>query len=129
MSCMEFKELLSWITPFIVKSSKRHPTTSPAERLTITLQYLATGDAQFTIASSYHVSPTTISHIIRETASVIWTALCHKGYVSAPNAQDKWQEIAQEFSRLWNFPNCLGAIDGKHVTIQAPSKSGSSYFN
>mgnify|MGYP001795563327 CR=1 FL=1 len=46
MSLIQFEELLSWVAPYIVKSSKRRPTTSPAERLVITLQYLATGDAQ-----------------------------------------------------------------------------------
>ena len=75
------------------------------------------------------MSPTTVSHIIRETTNVIWDVLCEKGYLSTPSTQEKWVEIAQEFYQLWNFPSCLGAIDGKHVTIQAPSNSGSLFFN
>lgn len=47
--------------------------------------------------------------------------------IAAPNEQ-KWKEIASEFWTSYNFPNRLGAIDGKHVTIQAPPNSGSQYF-
>ena len=28
----------------------------------------------------------------------------------------------------WNFSNCISAIDGKHVTMQAPPKSGSEFL-
>lgn len=40
-----------------------------------------------------------------------------------------WEKNIEEFWNKWNFPNCLAAIDGKHVVILAPANSGSLYFN
>ena len=40
-----------------------------------------------------------------------------------------WLDIATKFDNKWNFPHCLGAIDGKHIIIQAPPRSGSTFFN
>lgn len=46
-----------------------------------------------------------------------------------PSSEEKWAYIAQQFENVWNFPNCVGAIDGKHIVLQAPIKSRSEYFN
>ena len=121
----KFERLLSRVGPYIAKSSKRRPTTAPDERLIVTLRYLATGDNQFTIASSYRISPTAVGRIIRETTGVLWDVLC--GYMTPPSHQKDWKRIANEFNELWNFPNCLGAIDGKHVTTQARARSVFNY--
>lgn len=46
-----------------------------------------------------------------------------------PSSKNEWLNVAAKFESRWNFPHCLGALDGKHVVIQAPHKSGSEYFN
>ena len=34
---------------------------------------------------------------------------------------EKWEEVSEGFTKYANFPNCVGAIDGKHIRIiQAP---------
>lgn len=46
-----------------------------------------------------------------------------------PFTNDNWMDVANEFNYRWNFPNCLGAIDGKHVPIVCPANSGSLFYN
>ena len=129
MTPQKYEELLTLIAPHITKSSKRREAIEPSERLSATLRYLATGDAQQTIAMSYRISPTTIGRIVMKTCQVLWQVLSSKGYITAPNSVKRWKEISREFELMWNFPNCLGALDGKHIVMQAPARSGSEYFN
>lgn len=42
---------------------------------------------------------------------------------------DDFRRIIREFHDEWHFPNCVGAIDGKHVRIRNPANAGSSFFN
>lgn len=50
-------------------------------------------------------------------------------FVMVPDCEDTWKIIEQGFRMRWNFPNCYGAIDGKHFSVQAPPNSGSNYYN
>lgn len=47
-----------------------------------------------------------------------------------PNpTKEQWLKVADRYWELWNLPNCVGAIDGKHIKIKAPPNSGSSFYN
>lgn len=57
----------------------------------------------------------------------IWEALVSE-YMPEPNV-NLWREVEAKFSDRWNFPNCIGSVDGKHVLLQKPIRSGTLYFN
>ena len=49
--------------------------------------------------------------------------------LQVPKTDSEWKAIANQFYTKWQFPHCIGALDGKHVIIQPPANSGSYFFN
>ena len=129
MSPSQLEDITKLVAPFITKESVRREAIPPQERLCVTLRYLVSGNSHVSLAASYRISQTSIGRIIPETCDVLWEVLCREGYLNVPRTQEEWKEVADAFEYKWNFPNCLGAMDGKHVMIVAPAKSGSLFFN
>ncbi len=69
----------------------------------------------------------TVASIESETCDALWHCLRDE-HLPVPT-EEMWRSTARRFHERWNFPNCLGAMDGKHIFIQAPANSGSLYFN
>ena len=90
-------------------------------------RFLATGDAMTTIAYNFRMGVSTARQIILDVCNALWDALAAI-HMPVPS-EVEWQTIADDFFARWNFPNCIGAIDGKHIMIQCPSNSGSLFFN
>lgn len=65
---------------------------------------------------------TTVRDIIFKTYLTIWE--------NNPELnEERWIEIVNGFNKNANYPNCIGAIDGKHIRVIKPSGSGSLYYN
>lgn len=46
-----------------------------------------------------------------------------------PSSHQEWEEISSEFQNCWDLPHVVGAMDGKHIMLQAPFNSGSEFYN
>lgn len=88
-------------------------------------RFLATGRKYTDLHYSFRIGIATISLIVDEVCKVIWQTL-HDECIPTKTS-DMWQEIANGFLQKTNFPNCIGAIDGKHIRIVNPAGGGSMF--
>lgn len=81
----------------------------------------------FSKKAEFRVGRSTAYKIVPEVCRIIWDVL-QPHYLAQPT-QEMWRHIADEFLEKWQFPNCIGALDGKHIRIQCPPNSGSQFSN
>ncbi|KAF2892454.1 hypothetical protein ILUMI_13719 [Ignelater luminosus] len=46
-----------------------------------------------------------------------------------PTSEDDWKNVTEQFYLKWNFPNCLGVLDRRHIKFRPSHSSGSYFFN
>ena len=124
-----FDHLAQLLQPVIQKQNTnfRQPICVK-ERLAVTLHYLSSGDSQQSLGWAHRIGKATISKTIKETTNAIWEVL-KEVYLKPPQEVADWKAISKEFENLWNFPHCIGAINGKHVATKCPKLPGTQCFN
>lgn len=64
---------------------------------------------------------------------IILSFLCYNTnmliFFQMPSTSDDWLSVAKVFGERWNYPNCVGSVDGKHVVIQCPPLSVATHRN
>ncbi|KAI0221825.1 hypothetical protein LSAT2_026913 [Lamellibrachia satsuma] len=124
-----FSTILALVGPLIKKEeTNMRPSISPGERLAATLRFLAAGESFKSLSFQFRMGERTMSNIVDETCQALFTVMKER-YLKVPATAEHWRKIAVEFHTKWNYPCCIGALDGKHVAIQQPVNSGSEFFN
>nr|CAI5822799.1 unnamed protein product [Callosobruchus analis] len=90
-------------------------------------RYLGSGCDQLDLHLTYRIGHTTIRKIVRKVCKAIWETLRETSF--PPLTEERWKQISEGFEKHTQFPNCLGAIDGKLVRIRKPKMSGSLFHN
>ncbi|KAK0407586.1 hypothetical protein QR680_003481 [Steinernema hermaphroditum] len=127
MTLATFEKLLRLVTPYLEPKKKEKTGISPEHMLVLTLRYLATGASFRSLHYSFRMGVSTVAKVVKATCRALYMAL--KMYVRFPETSAEWNEVSRAFEEEWNFPHVLGAIDGKHIKIVKPPKSGSNFFN
>ncbi|XP_053319731.1 uncharacterized protein LOC128491433 [Spea bombifrons] len=128
MSMSSFDYLLHLLRPSLtLQETHMRKPIQPVVRLLITLRFMATGESFSSLQFQFYVGKTTIANIVKETCTLIWEQL-GPSVMPAPTVET-WLQVAAGFGQVANFPNCLGAVDGKHIRVKKPPHSGSLYFN
>ncbi|XP_064462155.1 uncharacterized protein LOC135372477 [Ornithodoros turicata] len=122
-----FDQLHEMVRLHLTKQQCVREPISSCERLAMTLRYLSCGDPIQDIALSYRVGIETAREAIHLTCRVIWDTL--SPLYMKPPTEEECRQIANGFWEQWQFPGCVGAVDGKHIQIECPKKSGSLFFN
>ncbi|XP_069612579.1 uncharacterized protein [Ranitomeya imitator] len=128
MSQDSFRDLLSRVEGSIRRQDTRlRRAIPPEERLLVTLRFLATGESLSSLHFQYRLGISTLSGIVVDTCRALWNVL-REEFIPVPTV-DMWREISKTFLNVCDFPNCLGAVDGKHIRIVKPARTGSEFFN
>ena len=125
----QFELLLQKVHKHIIKQhTNMRECIELEEMCCLTLRYLASGESFRSLEFQFRIGKRTISNIILDVCMAIIEEL-RSDYLTTPNTEDLWLDISKKFFLRWNFPNGIGAIDGKHIVIEQPSHSGSHYRN
>ncbi|XP_016841971.1 uncharacterized protein LOC100678195 [Nasonia vitripennis] len=96
----------------------------PELKLAFVLWFLGHGGNVKQAALMFHIGTSTAYQLLKDIC-VNLVHVLNPLYVPKPT-RAKWIEIANLYEQLLNFPNCIGALDGKHIDIEQPASAGSS---
>ncbi|XP_068089826.1 beta-1,4-galactosyltransferase 1 isoform X2 [Hyperolius riggenbachi] len=89
--------------------------------------FLATGHSYAALHYQFLMGRSTSRYLVLDTCKLIWKTL-QPEFMPPPDIP-MWEANIQHFWEKHQFPNCLGAVDGKHVRIVMPAATGSLYYN
>lgn len=103
---------------------ERHEYLIATALFVLYFRFLATGETYTSLAFSYRLGVTTISKLVPEVCKAIWDTFLPM-FMKMPETPEEWAAVAEDFETKWQFPNCVGAIDGKHIVMKAPANLAS----
>lgn len=128
-----FLLILAEIKEDLQRETTAEVPVSPEIRLAVCLYRLARGDYLHTVAELTGLGTSTVCVIVKEVSGSIINRLWQKFVTkNFPNNLDNLKEIMALFEENWQYPCCIGAVDGCHLPMKCPKggqESAKEYHN
>ena len=92
-------------------------------KLFIFCRYLATGTTFTALHYDFRLGISTIRKIVLSVCNALWNTLKNEFFPDP--TEERWRELSGVFRKCSHLPNCLEAIDVKHITVTKFPRSGS----
>ena len=124
-----FAEMVEKVSPRLTKATTRMRLPLPVGlKLAVTIRHLVTGNSYASLSYSFRVSKSAISIFVPRVCQAIIDAYKDE-VMKCPRTPEDWRMVAHGFAKRWQYYNCGGVLDGKHVRILKPKHAGSMFFN
>ncbi|XP_064115075.1 putative nuclease HARBI1 [Macrobrachium nipponense] len=124
-----FEEMVERLMTILkTKDMKMRNAQEVGLKLAVTLRHLASGNYYPSLQYSFSLSKSSICRFIPLVCQAIINTYKPE-VLKCPKTAEAWNNVAEQCASKWNYFNCVGALDGKHVAIKKPKGGGSLYFN
>ncbi|XP_062849563.1 putative nuclease HARBI1 [Trichomycterus rosablanca] len=114
----------------VISPSTTRSNAIPAElKVVLMLRFLATGKMQQCSADDLGPSQPTISRVVMQTIMALTARQIVTRFIDFPTTPRVIQQKQTQFMQIAGFPGVVGAIDGTHIKIIAPSINEDVYVN
>uniref|UniRef100_A0A8C5CNM0 Putative nuclease HARBI1 n=1 Tax=Gadus morhua TaxID=8049 RepID=A0A8C5CNM0_GADMO len=113
---------------FDLKRKTRRSSPLPVvTQILAALRFFASGSFQMVVGGTLGVSQSSVSRVVRD----VTNALCRRArqFIKFPATDAECIQTKQKFFEIAGFPNVLGAVDGTHIAIKAPSDEEDGFVN
>ena len=128
MTRVSFFRLHALLQPFIQKETTHLRVTIDSEhRLAIFLYHIVHGASYSVLVDQFGVGKGTVSGIIGDVSRALVEQMGAR-YIRFPN-MDEAMRTMEHWKQKTHIPGVVACIDGTHIPIIQPTKSGTAYCN
>nr|ACD54739.1 PIF/Harbinger-like protein [Adineta vaga] len=121
--------LIDKIGPYLEKLETNYRATIPVDkRIAIALYTLGSSSELRKIAHLFGIGRSTTGEILREFCSTLVETLFYQ-FIKFPKSPDEIKETINGFYDKFNYPMCIGSVDGTHIAIKPPKGYETDYYN